>query len=85
MPLPKKLNCGDVKHIFDTFIGGGTVKSIAEGLGVTRLTVSRVLRYESYKDCTDKLSLPSDFFKKVDDMMKENQRRSRGQGKKVTA
>lgn len=86
MPLPKKLNCEDVDNIFQSFIGGATVKSIAERLNVTRLTVTRVLRKETYQDCTEAhAKLPEDFFDNVNDFMKANQRRSRGQGKKVVA
>jgi len=86
MPLPKKLNCQDVDSIFQNFIGGATVKAIAEDLDVTRLTVTRVLRKETYQDCTEAhAKLPENFFETVDERMKANQRRSRGQGKKVNS
>jgi len=83
MPIPKKLSCEDVSYIFTSFIDGNTVKRIADKLNVTRLTVTRVLRNETYHDCTENVKLPDNFFENVDAMMKANQRKSRGQGQKV--
>jgi len=84
MPIPKKLTCKDIEIIFTEFIEGTTVKALAERFGVTRLTVTRALRGETYQDCVDKfLDNKEEFFTNVDDLMKANQRRSRGQGKRV--
>jgi len=86
MPIPKKLSCTDIKTIFDEFIDGVPVKVLAERFGVTRLTLSRTLRGETYQDCVNTfLDNKEEFFLTVDDQMKVNQRRSRGQGKKVSA
>ena len=84
MPLPKKLSCDEVEQIVKRFIDGDTVKKLHEEFNVTRLTISRLLRGETYKDCTQELPfIDAKFFESVDRRMKENQRKSRGQGKKI--
>lgn len=82
MPILRKLDCSDALSVIKAFIGGASAKAIAEHFQVTRLTITRIIKRETYKDC-EKLNayLPEDYLDTVKERMRENAHR--GRGKKV--
>lgn len=79
MPLSKKLTCQEAVIVVKAFFQGAAVKDIAEHFEVTRLTVSRLLRRDSYKQCQEVNALTGgDYLDRVEVQMKENSKRGRG-------
>lgn len=84
MPLAKKLTCGEAAIAVRAFLDGAAVKDIAEHFGVTRLTISRMLRRESYKECKEVNAITGgDYLAQVEIRMKENSKRGRGKKEEV--
>ncbi len=79
MPLPKSLSCAQVKEAIDHFFGGVSVKKLSEHYLVTRLTITRLLRGETYKNCGAVENAQSkEYLDRVTTQMRENSRRGRG-------
>lgn len=84
MPLAKKLTCGEAAVAVKAFLDGAAVKDIAEHFEVTRLTISRMLRRESYKECKEVNELvDDDYINQIEARMKENSKRGRGRKEEV--
>ncbi len=80
MPIAKKLSCEEAYSAIKAFLDGASVKYIANHFGVTRLTITRLLKRETYKNCTAiDDALPSNYLANLKDRMRENSHRGRGQ------
>jgi len=80
MPMPKKLSCEEAYYAIKAFLEGASVRYIANHFGVTRPTITRLLKRETYKKCTAiDNALPSNYLANLEDRMRENAHRGRGQ------
>ena len=79
MPIHRKLDCADALAAIKSFIGGASTKALAEHFQVTRLTITRIIKRETYKDCKKIAAfLPDDYLSSVKERMRENTHRGRG-------
>jgi IS30 family transposase len=80
MPVAKRLDCGQAVQAVKAFLDGASLKYIAAHFGVTRLTITRLLKRETYKDCKQLDSLTcGDYLDTLKERMRENSHRCRGQ------
>jgi IS30 family transposase len=80
MPVAKRLDCAQAVQAVQAFLDGASVKYIAAHFNVTRLTITRLLKRETYKDCKQLDSLTGgDYLETLKERMRENSHRGRGQ------
>jgi transposase len=80
MPIAKSLDCRQAVQAVKAFLDGASVKYIAEHFDVTRLTITRLLKRETYKDCTEVEQVTGgDYLDTLKERMRENSHRGRGQ------
>lgn len=83
MPVAKKLTCEEVMKVALEFFEGTPVKELAKKLKVSRLTISRLLSRETYKECAhlntmvNAIGVPA-YIDKVEAQMLANKKIGRG-------
>ncbi len=86
MPVAKKLDCVGVVKLALEFFEGVPVKELAKNYKVSRLTISRIIGRETYKECThlntmvNAIGLTA-YLDKVEAQMLENKKIGRGPAK----